>query len=50
MQLCPTSPTPTSTEYTLLTQLLQVSNIDHQLNVNKKYEHISKIRTDLTVG
>lgn len=50
MQLCPTSRTLISTEYFTLTQLLQVSNIEHQLNVNKKYEHLSKIRTDLTVG
>lgn len=50
MQLYLTSRMLTSTEYFTLTQLLQVSNIEHQLNVNKKYEHLSKIRTDLTVG
>jgi len=27
----------------ILTQLLQVSQIGHQLNVNKKYEHLSRI-------
>lgn len=37
-------------EYFALTQLLQVSDINHQLNVNKKYEHLSKIRQDKTLG
>ena len=32
------------------TQLLQVSDINHQLNVNKKYEHLSRIREGATVG
>jgi hypothetical protein len=46
----PISHMPTSIEYILLTKLLQVSDINHQLNVNKKYEHLSKIRLDTTVG
>jgi len=31
-------------------QLLQVSEITHPLNVNKKYEHLSKIRDGAWVG
>ena len=34
----------------ILSQLLQVSDIHHQLNVNKKYEHLSKIREGLMIG
>ena len=29
---------------------MQVSDINHQLNVNKKYEHLAKVRLDKQVG
>ena len=38
------------TGYRFLTQLMQVSDINHQLNVNKKYEHLSRIRDGPMVG
>lgn len=50
MPLCLIFPLNISTEYHSLTQLLQVSDINHQLNVNKKYEHLSKIRDGPMVG
>ena len=37
-------------EYFFLTQLMQVSDINHPLNVNKKYEHLAKVRLDQQVG
>ncbi len=33
-----------------LTQLLQVSDIHHPLNVNKKYEHLAKINEGGMIG
>ena len=30
------------------TQLMQVSNISHPLNVNKKYEHLAKLKDGFT--
>jgi len=29
---------------------MQVADINHQLNVNKKYEHLSKIKDGIWVG
>lgn len=33
-----------------LLKLIQVSDVSHQLNVNKKYEYLSKLDTSQHVG